>query len=311
MQMETVIICGPQASGKSSIVKEFPNHTRLNRDTIGGKMQGLEKLMEEALSKGKDVVLDNTFCTSEDREPFIKIAKKYNSIIKCIYMDTSVEDCLINACVRMIENYGKIPKNIEDDKSKHPDMFPPAPIYKYFKRVNKPSKDEGFDSLEFRKFSRQWPKYLKNKAIIFDYDGTLRYTNGGNGKYPTCEEEQGYYTNRHEVIKKYKEQGYILLGASNQSGIAKGHLTEDMAKKLFDLTNKNIGFDIEYSFCPHSVPPIKCYCRKPGPAMGVEFIFKHNLNPSETIMVGDMKTDETFAKRLGFKFIHVDNFFKE
>ena len=52
-------------------------------------------------------------------------------------------------------------------------------------------------------------------------------------------------------------------------------------------------------------------CFKPMPGMGAEFIEKYKLNPSECIMVGDMTSDKTFAKRCGFQFMDAEEFFKE
>ncbi|MFX1286823.1 MAG: HAD hydrolase-like protein [Promethearchaeota archaeon] len=43
--------------------------------------------------------------------------------------------------------------------------------------------------------------------------------------------------------------------------------------------------------------------------MGVQFIEKYHLDPSQCIMVGDMKTDQTFAERCGFQFINAQQFF--
>ncbi len=68
-------------------------------------------------------------------------------------------------------------------------------------------------------------------------------------------------------------------------------------------TNEMLGMDIDYLFCPHQAYPQVCYCRNPMPGMGVQFIEKYKLNPSQCIMVGDMKTDQTFAERCGFQKI--------
>ena len=109
-----------------------------------------------------------------------------------------------------------------------------------------------------------------------------------------------------KVVKSFESQGYILLGASNQSGVAKGILTEEMARKCFEETNNMLGVRLDFQFCPHTIPPVSCYCRKPHFGMGAVFIEKYKLNPADCIMVGDQTTDESFAERCGFKFIHVD-----
>jgi len=46
------------------------------------------------------------------------------------------------------------------------------------------------------------------------------------------------------------------------------------------------------------------------PGLVVEFILKHKLNRKECIFVGDMTTDETFAKRAGFQYVDHAEFFK-
>jgi len=311
--VRVVFISGPQGSGKTSLVPKYTKNlgfSRINRDTEGSKMDKLFPKFEKMLKNGEDVVLDNTFCTAEDRRPWIDIAKQYNATIESVYMKTSKDDCLINACKRMIENYGKVPEKIKNSKKSQPDIFPPAAIFSYFKRHEIPDVSEGFHKMETVKFKRTWSNYLKNKGIIFDYDGTLRYTQGGNGKYPTCHEEQGFYEGREKFILPFKEKGYKLLGATNQSGVANGHLTIEMCRELLDATNKHLGLEIDYSICPHSVPPVACYCRKPGSQMGLEFIYKYNIHPDNMIMVGDQTSDKTFAKRLGFEFVHADEFFK-
>ncbi|MFW9971692.1 MAG: HAD-IIIA family hydrolase [Candidatus Odinarchaeota archaeon] len=110
-------------------------------------------------------------------------------------------------------------------------------------------------------------------------------------------------------MRKYQAEGYFILGVSNQSFIAKGTITEEDAIQCFENTHEMLGVDIDYQFCPHPAYPQVCYCRKPMPGMGVVFIEKYKLDPFQCIMVGDMKTDNTFADRCGFQFVKPKNFF--
>jgi hypothetical protein len=87
-------------------------------------------------------------------------------------------------------------------------------------------------------------------------------------------------------------------------------LSMETAKELFEHTNKQLGLDIEYRFCPHQSAPISCYCRKPQCGVGVEFMIKHKLSRKDTIFVGDMTTDSTFAKRAGIQYMDQADFFK-
>jgi HAD superfamily hydrolase (TIGR01662 family) len=243
----------------------------------------------------------------ESRSDFVAAAKEFGIPVRFIHLNTSFEDSQFNACVRMVQSLGKILD--PGERADSPNLFPVAVLYKYRKEFVAASTAEGFSSVEKVGFKRQNPATWKNKAIIVDYDGTLRETKSG-AKFPVDPEDIKILPGRAKKLKEYQNQGYLLLGVSNQSGVAKGQLTRKQADACFERTNKLLGLDIEVSYCPHSVPPITCYCRKPGPGLGVEFILKHKLDPAQCIMVGDMTTDKTFAARCGFKFVDQEVFFK-
>jgi D-glycero-D-manno-heptose 1,7-bisphosphate phosphatase len=312
--MQTVnMILGPPASGKSTLTKylvEKEGMVSLNRDKEGGKIVDLLPKMEALLKDNKSVVLDNLFPTIEVRKPFIELAKRYNVPIHATVKKTTIEDCTFNFVQRAIGILGTFPEPELVKKSKHPNIFPPTVLFKYKKDFQKPTVEEGFDTVSESSFGRQDDPAFTNKALIVDYDGTLRECINGNDKYPVIPEQIQMKPGRREVLQSYKDKGYLLLGISNQSGVAKGELTLEKAKELFDYTNQQLGLDIEYRFCPHQSAPISCYCRKPQVGIGVEFILKHKLNRKECYFVGDMTTDKTFATRCGFQYVDQAEFFK-
>ena len=308
-----ILTAGFPAAGKSTIVDYCisQGYESLSRDVEGGSLHGLSMKLEKKLEAGVDkIVLDNTYMTLESRAEVLEICKKYNARVVCYYLTTSIEDCMVNAVSRMIQRHGKLFDKAEDYKlSNDANMFPIAALYRAKKIFVKPTLAEGFNEIKIIPFVRK-PTGNTAKAILLDYDGTLRHTKSGN-IYPTDPSDIEILPNRIEKLKELQSQGYILLGVSNQSGIAKGLLSREMAVKCFEKTNELLGLDIDYRFCGHSVPPITCYCRKPGVGFGVEFIEKYKLDPAQCIMVGDMGSDNTFAKRCGFKFVEAEQFFKK
>lgn len=309
--MYVIMICGAPASGKTSLTENYikDGYVNLNRDTEGGTMRSLLPKMESLLKDNKNIVLDNLFVNIESRKPFIDLAKKYGAEINCLLLDTSIEDSQFNVVSRAIKLTGKFPTPELIKKAKHTNIFPPLVLFKYKKEFQKPSLEEGFSKVETISFIRKDDSTFFNKALILDYDGCLRDCIGGNGKYPVEFDHIKILPNRTEIIKKYKDNGYLLLGVSNQSGVHKGELTYEKADQLFDYTNKLLGIDIEYKFCPHQSNPISCYCRKPMCGLFIEFMLKYKLDRKNSIFVGDMTTDCTAAKRFGCKFIHANDFF--
>lgn len=310
--MEIKMILGAPASGKSTLTKEYVNKgfISLNRDTEGGSIAGLLPKMEKLLQSKQKVVLDNTFPKIEIRKPFIELAKKYNYEIDCVWLNTSIEDAAFNAINRMISLTGKLLMPEEIKKSKHPNIFPPAVLFKYKKEFEAPTPSEGFSSVSLLAFERKDNPEFTCKALILDYDGTLRECINGNGKFPIEENQIEIKPNRTKILQEYKNKGYLLLGVSNQSGVHKGELTQEKAHQLFKKTNEMLGVDIDYAFCPHPTSPPNCYCRKPNVGYGVNFINKYKLNRKECIFIGDMTSDETFSKRCGFQYVDQAEFFK-
>lgn len=311
---EVLLIGGAPASGKSGLAETFVErgYERLNRDIVGGKLDDLLPLLSGLLDGGRSVVLDNLYPTAASRSGAIAIARSRGVPIRHMLMDTSIEDAQFNACIRMVERTGRVlhPDDHKDARYKSdPNLFPIVVMYKYRKEFEEPTLAEGFERVERVRFERRYPAEWVNKAMIFDFDGTLRTTTGKE-KYPIHPSEVRAFVHRADKLKTLATEGTLLLGASNQSGIAKRKLTAADAEACFAETLRQLGVNFqEVRYCPHSIPPLSCYCRKPGPGMGVELITKYKLDPRQCVYVGDMTTDRSFAARCGFQFVDHDTFF--
>ena len=308
-----LLIIGYPASGKTIIAKEYERleYHRLNRDELGGSLDGLVNHLDHLfkVENKTEFIMDNTYPTIKSRSSVIKWAYDNDFEIECKWIDIDVGDALYNASKRMIDTYGKLLSPEEIKNSKDIGVYSPAVIYRYRKAFVRPTLQEGFHEVEKIPFTRKMDKNIyTNKAVLLDYDGTIRKTKSGE-KYPITPEDIEILPNRTKILKNCQEKDYLLLGVSNQSFISKGIFTLEQAQQCFENTHVMLGVDIDYLFCPHQAYPQVCYCRKPMPGMGVQFIEKYKLDPSQCIMVGDMKTDQTFAERCGFQFINSQKFF--
>lgn len=316
---KVIMMVGFQASTKSTyvykLVEENPRYIVLSRDTDGGSVQDLIPKYQEAIQNNNTIILDNTHLTKESRKMFIDIAAKNNCTIEAIYIKSTIEDCQIRALRRMCNTHGGIYLTGKPGV-KDPHVFPPAVLFAARKNLEVPDIAEGFSrftTVEADKII--WdPSIYKRKALFLDIDGTIRATEHLPHKYPTEIDEVVLLhdvTKIRDKLDKYRAQGFKLIGVSNQSGIAKGILTKGRAVELFNKTRELLGYsekEFPILFCPHNSAPISCYCRKPQSGLAVQAIEEWKLQPSRCVMVGDMKTDETFAKRIGFKFVSTSVF---
>jgi histidinol phosphatase-like enzyme len=73
--------------------------------------------------------------------------------------------------------------------------------------------------------------------------------------------------------------------------------------------NELLGLEIEAEYCPHAAGPPKCWCRKPLPGLGVLFVQRHRLDPSQCLYAGSGPQDPLFARRVGFRYVEAQEFF--
>ena len=91
--------------------------------------------------------------------------------------------------------------------------------------------------------------------------------------------------------------------------IASHSMTAADVDALFARMRKLLGVDIEVEYCPHPAGPPVCWCRKPLPGLGVVFIERHQLDPTQCVYVGSGAQDPGFARKLGFQYREAQNFF--
>ena len=310
---EVVMLMGSPAAGKTSLVSEYERagYERLNRDMTGGNLKRLLPMMRQHVAEGRRrFVMDNTYGSLKSRADVIAEAQAHALPVRCVHLDTPRAEAKFNASLRMVRRHGKLlsPDEMKVAAKRDPNMFPPVVLSNYFKHFVKPEREEGFASIETLPFVRNMGPEYTGKAIFLDYDGTLRESTGEK-PFPCHPKEVQLLPGRREKLLALQAEGYLLLGISNQGGVAMGSLTEQDARACFDRTNELLGIAIDVLFCPHTPKGLRCWCRKPNPGMGVLFIERYKLDRASCTMVGDMKSDATFAANLGVAYEDASDFF--
>jgi len=312
---EVVLLMGYPAAGKTTQVEAYTDrgYERLNRDLVGGRLKDLLPRLDKGLSEGKRRwVLDNTYPDRMARRAVLEVAREHGVPVTARWLQTSLQDAQVNAVNRMLDRYGKLlsPDEIKGIVKRDPNMFPPNAQFTYRRKFEEPTTGEGLSRVEPVPFQRRPREGHTNKALFLDYDGTLRTTHSGKPA-PNDADDVKLLPNRREVLLRYIDDGYRLLGVSNQGGVHLGHLTDEQARSCIERTHELLDLPgaIEGVFCPHPPGAPKCWCRKPLPGWGVWFVRKYQLDPAACIMVGDRADDRGFAERNGFRFVDADEFF--
>lgn len=150
-----------------------------------------------------------------------------------------------------------------------------------------------------------------NRAVFLDRDGTINEEVG----YLSRLEELKIFDNAAEAIRRLREQGFLAVVITNQSGVARGFFGEDFILTVHDRINEFLAergtrLDAIY-YCPHH-PKYgnekyrkACSCRKPEPGLLLKAAEEMDIDLEKSYMVGDMPRDIDTARRVGAKGILV------
>jgi histidinol phosphatase-like enzyme len=210
----------------------------------------------------------------------------------------------------MVRKYGRLlgPEEIRQISRKDANVFGPAVQFRYQRELEPPHPSEGFAEIETVPFERARDPSFVNRALICWCDGVLRRSRSG-ARTPTSREDVEVLPGRAEVLRRQQSEGWRLLGVAWQPEIADETMTAGQVEAGFERMQDLLGVPVEVLYCPHGAGPPVCWCRKPLPGLGVVFVERHRLEPSQCIYVGAGPLDPGFARRLGFRYEDGASFF--
>ena len=140
---------------------------------------------------------------------------------------------------------------------------------------------------------------MKNKAIFLDRDGVINH----EGHIPITVKDLKIISDSIEALKNVPKE-YKKIIITNQSWISRGLLTEEEVHEVHqaikdECKKHGVCIDAVY-FCPHH-DVHACECRKPKPGLIFQAQKDHNIDLSESYMVGDMMRDVEAGKMAGCK----------
>jgi histidinol-phosphate phosphatase family protein len=142
------------------------------------------------------------------------------------------------------------------------------------------------------------------KAIFLDRDGTI---NKDVGYF--CSRDQLKFIPKSLDALKILQKDYTLFIVTNQSGVARGHFTEEelikFNKEFEDILSQE-GIAIEKTYyCPHMGDEDHCRCHKPSTLFLDQAREEYNIDLKSSFVIGDHPHDVEFGHRVGAKGIYV------
>lgn len=132
---ELVVLVGLQASGKSTFyARRFAGtHALVSKDLFRRarhRQRRQMRLVEEALTEGVPVVVDNTNPSPHEWAPLIAAGRAYDARVVAYWFPPDVKDALARNAARQ-----------------GPERVPDVGVYATLKRLRRPRRADGFDAV--------------------------------------------------------------------------------------------------------------------------------------------------------------------
>lgn len=132
---EVIILVGPPASTKSTLaINYFPNYKYINQDMLLTKSNCIKQFKVSLEKSNSNIIIDNTNKDIKTRNIWIDLIKKNNLEINviCIFID------IPKHVVMHLNKYRSLTSNKN---------IPDIAIHSYYKNMETPSIEEGFDDI--------------------------------------------------------------------------------------------------------------------------------------------------------------------
>jgi len=136
------------------------------------------------------------------------------------------------------------------------------------------------------------------KAVFLDRDGVIN----DNAHAVNKPEDLVLYPDAAEAIKQLNDAGLRVFVVTNQGGVGCGFMTEASLNAIHAKMEADLALTgaklTAIAACIHH-PNANCTCRKPKPGLIKTLVDKHNIDLTQSWLVGDRSTDCEAGKAAG------------
>lgn len=148
----------------------------------------------------------------------------------------------------------------------------------------------------------------KRCAVFLDRDGVLTVEKGYLGSVG----EMTIFSYAKQCVERIQAAGFLAVVVTNQSGVARGYLTESEVRQMNEKLVRETGVDAVY-YCPHHPQAVLkkyqlvCDCRKPGAGMFRRAERELHIEMAGSYMVGDRASDILAGETLGLTTVLLES----
>ncbi|MFN0279958.1 MAG: D-glycero-alpha-D-manno-heptose-1,7-bisphosphate 7-phosphatase [Pyrinomonadaceae bacterium] len=138
---------------------------------------------------------------------------------------------------------------------------------------------------------------MKNPVVFLDRDGTLIE----EVNYLSRVEDLRLFPFTADAVKLLKDNGFLVIVVTNQSGIGRGIFDEASVHAIHEKIQSEVSGMIDaFYFCPH-LPCDGCKCRKPNLGMIESAMADFDIDLNNSWMVGDKKIDVETGRAMNLR----------
>jgi aryl-alcohol dehydrogenase-like predicted oxidoreductase/predicted kinase/histidinol phosphatase-like enzyme len=295
--VEVVMVLGMPASGKSTLAADLAarGYLRLNRDELGGSLIDLARRLDRELAAGaRRVVIDNTYPTRASRAPVIEVARRHGAGVRCVVLETSLEDAQANAVARILARHGRLlmpgaPGQPPGELARAGEIDPRAQFR--FRRDHEPPRDdEGFAAIERVPFVRAAIPGGR-PALLVELDGIVWH------RRPRTPDQIALRDGARDALHAWSHT-HVVAATTWQPGL-------DDASALQARVAELLGMPLHLAHCAHPAGPPVCWCRKPMPGLALALAHAHGLDLARSLHLGKGPADRGFAARAGLRYADI------
>jgi predicted kinase len=267
---DVVLVMGLPGAGKSRLAAGLAGrgYVRLNRDERGGSLRELASALDELLAAGeRRAVLDNTYLTRASRNDVVEAAARHGAPVRCLWLDTPVEQAQVNVVGRFLDRLGRLPEphELRELQRREPWLLSPTAHMRTARELEPPALDEGFASVERVDFARS---PAEGRPGVFVAAAALR---------------------EREPPELDPEAPHLVFDWGGED--------------LRPLAARLRARVVETARCPHGGGPPTCWCRPPLPGLPLAFARSHGVDPARSTLVGAGPAHRRLAAALGARYV--------